>query len=135
MTRIRTFQTLVVVSSVLLVFWYALPHLPLYYRPEIQTLLSYSGVGAPAWIQHPTFYLSLGAAKLISLLGLFLFLSWGRWLFTACVLVGVAVLPLSGIAVIPPLDSLIGGVLCLLDGAIFALAFLSPIAECWRKDA
>jgi len=134
MPRIRTFQFLVVISAVFYLAWFLLPYTHRNFPPHIQDLLDWGGYGSIAFTQHPLFYFSIGAAKLISTLGLFLFLSWGRWLLLAAVAISVAMVPFSGMAVAPPLDSFWGSLAGLTDGAILALAFFSPIAESMRKD-
>lgn len=105
MTRIRAFQILVISSALLYLAWMLLPHAPRVFSTEVQNILSWGGYGGAPWVNDPRFYLSIGAGKLIASAGLFLFLSWGRWL------------------------------LLLTDGAILALAFTSPISEAMHKDA
>ena len=112
-----------------------LPYLPRGFSTDVQALLALGGYGAAPWVTEPVFYLSIGAGKLIASLGLILFLSWGRWLFLAIVVTSLASVPFAGIAIAPPLDSVVGYFTVLTDGAILALAFSSPIAERWRKDA
>ncbi|MEW6415171.1 MAG: hypothetical protein AB1482_07940 [Pseudomonadota bacterium] len=134
MSRIRIFQFLVIISAVFYLAWYLLPYMQRNFPPHIQDLLDWGGYGSIAFTQHPLFYLSIGAAKLVSTLGLFLFLSWGRWLLLAVVAISIAMVPFSGMAVAPPLDSFVGSLVALTDGAILGLAFFSPIAESMRKD-
>lgn len=135
MSRVRIFQFLVIISGVLYIAWYLLPYTQKNFPPNIQDLLDWGGYGSIALTQHPLFYFSMGTAKLISTLGLFLFLSWGRWLLLAVVTISIALVPFSGMAVASPLDSFVGSLAALTDGAILALAFFSPISESMRKDA
>lgn len=65
---------------------------------------------------------------------LVLFLSWGRWVLVGLLLVSLAQLPFNGIAVGLPHENVIGALTGLIDGAILALAFASPLAEAMRKD-
>lgn len=134
MTRIRAFQTLVVISIALFVVWFGLPYTQILYSPDTRWLLAYTGYGSAEWVNHPLFYISFGVVKLAAALGLFLFLSWGRWLFVVTVIATFVAVPFSGIGISTPLEIFISGVLWLIDGGILALAFTSPIAECWRKD-
>jgi hypothetical protein len=135
MTRLRVFQTLVVVSALLYVAWMVLPHLSRTFSPEVQSALAWSGYGGASWVSDPRFFLSIGIGKLLSSLGLFLFLSWGRWLLLAVVAISLASVPFAGVSAGIPLDNIIGYFLSLTDGAILALAFFSPLAEAMRKDA
>lgn len=134
MSRIRVFQFLVIISAVFYLAWYLLPYTQRSFPPHIQDLLDWGGYGSIALTQHPLFYLSIGAAKLLSTLGLFLLHSWGRWLLLTTVAISIIMIPFSGMAVAPPLDGFVGSLVALTDGAILALAFFSPIAEIMRKD-
>lgn len=135
MTRVRAFQTLVVISALLYIAWMVLPHLSRSFSPEIQKVLASGGYGGASWVTDPRFFLSVGVGKLLSSLGLFLFLSWGRWLLLAVVAVSLASVPFAGVSIGVPLDNIVGYLLSLTDGAILALAFFSPLAEAMRKDA
>ncbi len=135
MTRIRTFQILVITSALLYVAWLLLPHAPRAFAPEVQSILAWGGYGGAPWVNDPRFYLSIGAGKLIASVGLLLFLSWGRWLLLAVVAISLGSVPFAGVSTGAPLDNLVGYFLSLTDGAILALAFSSPISEAMRKDA
>ena len=135
MTRVRVFQTLVVVSALLYIAWMVLPHLSRTFSPEVQELLAWGGYGGASWVIDPRFFLSIGIGKILSSLGLFLFLSWGRWLLLAVVTVSLVSVPFAGVSTGVPLDNIVGCLLSLTDGAILALAFFSPLAEAMRKDA
>ncbi len=134
MTRIRIFQLLVVVSLICYLAWAFLPYTSRVFPKEVSDLLAWGGYGSHHWTQHPLFYISIGLAKIISSIGLFLLLSWGRWLLLLVVVVSVASVPFYGMAISVPLDSFVGALTGLSDGAILALAFFSPISEAMRKD-
>jgi hypothetical protein len=135
MLRIRAFQSLAVASAVFYAAYLALPHLGIDHSAQVSQLLSMSGYGALPFTQHPAFYLSFGVAKLLATIGLVLFLPWGRWLLVAIAVAGLASLPFTGVAIGAPLDGIIGSLLTLSDGALLALSFSSPIAECWSAKA
>jgi hypothetical protein len=134
MTRIRAFQILVVASALLYLAWMLLPHSPQAYSHDVQQILAWSSYGSAQWYTDPRFYISIGVGKIVSSIGLFLFLSWGRWLLLAVVVISMAAVPFAGVSVSMPFDSIIGGFLSLSDGAILALAFFSPLAEAMRRD-
>lgn len=134
MARTRIFQLLVLASLVSYLLWFFLPYSPRAFPKEVSNLLAWGGYGSHSWTQHPFFYLSIGLGKVVSSIGLLLFLSWGRWLLLAIVVVSVASVPFSGMAITVPLDNLVGSLTGLTDGAILALAFFSPISEAMRKD-
>jgi len=125
MTHIRTFQALVIISIVIYLGWFALPYIPVDYPPATAQLLRFSGYGASQLIQHPLFYYFVLFAKLAAAIGLFFFLSWGRWLFLGALVISLAVIPFGGVSVSPPFDSFIGALNGLTDGAIIALSFSS----------
>lgn len=104
------------------------------YPPATAQLLRFSGYGAAHFIQHPLFYYFVLVTKLAAAIGLFFFLSWGRWLFLGALAISLVVIPFGGVSVSPPFDSFIGAINGLTDGAIIALSFSSPIAKYWRKD-
>ena len=133
MSHIRLFQILVVASAAITAAWYALPHMGLAYDARTTQLLGLSGDGASPFTQSPMFYLSFGAAKLVSTIGLLLRANWGRWVLVAVTGASWAAIPFSGIVVAAPLDCLIGTVLGYGDGVILALAFYGPISDRFRK--
>jgi hypothetical protein len=133
MTRIRAFQLLVIVSVALHLLWIFLP-LVLTVTPDLNEAVRWSGYGGLSVLQHPLFYISITATKIVAAVGLLLFLSWGRWLQLAVLATGVAALPFGGVSVALPLDNVIGALQGVADGAILGLAFSSPIADGIRKD-
>ena len=135
MSRIRAFQLLAVASAVLYAVYLALPHVGIGHSARVSQLLGMSGYGALPFTQHPAFYLSFGVAKLLATVGLVLFLPWGRWLLVAIAMAGLASLPFTGLSVGTPLDGIVGSLLTLSDGALLALSFSSPVAECWSANA
>ena len=86
-------------------------------------------------LQHPFIYVAMGVAKLTAAIGMLLFLSWGRWVLLGLLAVSLAQLPFNGIGVGLPHENLIGALTGLVDGAVLALAFASPLAEAMRRDA
>jgi hypothetical protein len=85
---------------------------------------------------------SLGLLKIAAEIGLFLFKRWARPLFAALAVTGVlapflvAVLP-HELAGIPnrPLDQSLAVLLSMVDGAIIALAYGSPVAVLFARGA
>ena len=134
MSRLKVFRLLIITSVISYVIWFFLPYLPIEHSRETLNLLAASGYGAASITQHPFVYISIVVAKLMASLGLFLFLSWGRWLFVGVVTISVVLVPFSGVVITAPLDGLFGAFAGLIDGAIIALSFSFPIAQYWRKD-
>lgn len=85
-------------------------------------------------LQHSFVYVAMGVAKVIAAIGMVLFLSWGRWVLVGLLVVSLAQLPFNGIGVGLPYENFIGALTGLVDGAVLALAFASPLAEAMRRD-
>ena len=130
---VRFFQILVVASAVVSAAWYALPHMGVEYEARTAQLLGFSGYGASSFTQNPMFYLSFGAAKLVSTIGLLIRANWGRWLLVAMTSASLVSIPFSGVLVTVPLDCIVGTVLGYGDGAILALAFCGPVSNTFRR--
>lgn len=122
------FQVLVVTAFVVrcALFWlpYLWHHL---YSPYVTELLSLEPVGAIVRFDPGLSYLLL-AGYLAGSIGLWRLENWGRVLFTSLTVLSVALVPFSGVVVGGPLDSTLVFVLDLLEGALIALAFVSPLS-------
>ena len=89
-----------------------------------------SGVGLGALVPpNASVGLAIFCAYVVASIGLFFFRNWARWLFVFLALSGPVYAALSGMVVQTPFEALLGGLVGILDGAILALAFLSPIAS------
>ena len=133
MKNIRLFQVFVVLTSAAYVVWFFLPYWSSYLPDQEQRLADHNGYGADI----PTHFLIYGTwfcLWLIAALGLFFFQNWARHLFLALSLVGLAMAPFSGFVVQPPIDALFSTINLLLDGAILAMAYLSPLSVCFLTN-
>lgn len=135
MTRIRTFQLLVIASVVLHYAWVFLPDEIMNPSPEASEMLRWSGYEGTSLLQHPVFHISIAAASGLAALGLCFLRPWGRWLLVAELAVSLAQLPFNGIAVALPIDRLVGALDGLVQGTVLGLAFLSPIADSFTRTA
>lgn len=100
----------------------------------MQEALRWSGYGGTPVLQNSLVYFGLAAAKLVAAVGLFFFLSWGRWVLAGLLLVSLVQVPFNGVAVGLPHENLVGALTGLVDGAVLALAFASPLAERMHSD-
>jgi hypothetical protein len=126
---VKAYQCLVVISALLGITLWLTPYLPISRAPEIEGLLSANGADAlfyEASFQIKTY---LPAAYIVAAIGLFFFTWWGRWLFSACYALGIAVTAIGGFIVSPAFESVGFLLVTLVDGAILGLAFLSPLSE------
>lgn len=132
--RIRLFQTLVIVATACYVVWFFLPHWPGYLTEIEQRVAGYSGHGAVLPVQHPIYYGAWLASWLVAAVGLVMLQNWARHFYLALSLLGLILAPFSGFIIQPPLDTLFSSANLLLDGAVLALAYLSPVADNFKKQ-
>lgn len=133
MTQIRIFQTLVIAATACYAAWFFLPSWPHYLTDLEHRVVGYSGYGAVLPVQHPIYSAGWFALWLIATVGLVLFQNWARHLYLVLALLGPVLAPFSGFIIQPPLDTLFSSANLLLDGAVLALAYLSPLADNFKK--
>jgi hypothetical protein len=90
--------------------------------------------GGQHWVADGRFVLISLLLKIGVSFGLLMLFSWARWLMLGLAVFNGFIIFLSGVVVGFPVDSLIGYLLTLSEGAILALLFLSPIAQLIRQD-
>lgn len=137
MIRIRTFQILVVAATACYIVWFFLPYGVDYYLTDAEhRLAKLSGYGAvlPA-AQHPIYSGVWFVLWLIAAIGLVFLQDWARHLYLMLSLLASVLILFSGFVVEPSLDALFSSVNLLLDGAILALVYLSPLADSFRETA
>lgn len=132
MNQLQVFRFLVVTATVCYVMWFFLPFWSDYLTDIEYRAASYSGYGSLLPIQHPLYYGTWFALSLIAALGLFLMKNWARHLYLVLSILGLASVPFSGFVIQPPLDTLFSSANQLLDGAVLAMAYLSPLADNFR---
>ena len=135
MNRLRTFQILVVAATVCYVVWFFLPFWSNYLTDIEHRVASHTGYGALLPIDHPLYHGTWFALSLIAALGLIFIQNWARHLYLALSILGLVSAPFSGFVIQPPLDTLFSSASLLLDGAILAIAYLSPLAASFSKTA
>lgn len=128
MTQIRAFQALVIASTACYVAWFFLPYWSDYLTDTEQRMTEVSGYGALLPIQHPIYYSIWFGLWIVAALGLIFVQNWARHLYLALTLLTLSLTPFSGFIVQAPLDTLFSNANLLLDGAVLAVAYLSPLA-------
>lgn len=106
---------------------FAIPHLGFLFSSDVRELMKYGGHGATINPTHPIVY----AFYLIpypALVGVFLGLSWGRYLLLGFYAVLAVASFYLGASVSGPPESFIAIVGSILDGAILGLAFFGSRA-------
>lgn len=126
MTR-AAFRYLVIGTAVAYCIWIILPWLPQDLTDEELRILSFYGWGS--LIDYPPHIWNLVAVlRITAIVGLLLFMHWGRTLYAILVATDLATGITMGIWVSLPLDGYFGHLSALLDGAIIAIAFTQPMA-------
>ncbi len=137
MKQIRLFQVFVIASTFSYVVWFFFPYIsgrlanPLYLEIE-QQVGQYAGLGALLPVHHPFYYGTWFSLWLIASLGLFFFQNWARHLFLFLYVLGTLLTLVSGFSAQGPMENFFGGISTVLDGAILAMAYLSPLADGFR---
>jgi len=134
MKHIRTFQIFVVVSTLSYIVWFYFPYIserlanPLYLEIE-RGVRQYAGLGALLPVHHPLYSGTWFGLWLVASLGLFFFQNWARHLFLTLYVLCIVLVPFSGFSGQGALESFLGELTTVLDGAILAMAYLSPLAD------
>jgi hypothetical protein len=123
-----SFRTLILVWMVLHVWWFSLP-LSAYKQPAyVLEAIEHSGRGSAIPASDALAY-GILATIVTAAAGMLVWQRWARRLFLGTIVVTVALQPFQGVAVLGPFDGFLGSVVTLLEGAIIAAAFWSPLAS------
>ena len=107
-----------------------------YFRPtsyeqtadvQLSDLLTWDGYGGVGW-DLPALYLVLLVLFIAAHIGLFLYLRIARAAFAALLGVNLLLPLVEGVRVVLPLESLQGGVIFAVDGALVAMAYFTRVA-------
>ena len=127
MRQVTLFRSIVVTSVVLYLVSYFLPYESFESNPAAVNLLKLDGYAALANPQSWLFGAGVLLLWLLAAVGLLHFDNWARYLYLALTVWALVAAGLYGIRVSSPVESVLGLAVDLLDGAILALAFLSPL--------
>lgn len=135
---VRMFRVFVVLATAAYIFWFFFPYLSPFlanalYQEIQSTLGHYNGFGAALPVNHPLYYGTWFGLWLIASVSLMLFQNWARHLFLWLYAFAVVLMPFSGFTVQGPVENLLSQLIAVLDGAILAMAFFSPLAEHFRR--
>jgi len=142
------FRFLVATTWLLYVFYsfytYLPQHLPVAFTPYFYWLSAYDarlvdllrGHGYGALYETPSVIdIIVFWAWLFAAIGMIYLQNWGRYLYLVLLAFGLAQTAISGIATLAPSQFVLLGVLSMLDGAVLALAFFSPIGSQFGSPA
>jgi hypothetical protein len=91
-------------------------------------LMKYGGHGAHVAMSHPVIY-ALYLLPFPAFVGMFFFKSWGRYLLLAFLALALFGSFFFGVSISGPPETFFGYFASLLDGAIIAMAYLTPVRE------
>ncbi len=132
--NLRTFQATTATGFIAFLVWWVLPLVGWTVNPQAAEALQFAGVGALDAATHPAWYFAFLVVRVIATIGLLLVFKWGRLVFAISLLAGLPFGLFSGVYVAPAIDSTIGYLSSLLDGAVLALAYFSPVSALFRND-
>lgn len=129
----NTFRYIVAVSTVLFILLWCLPYFSyLWLTQEELQLAALSGYGR-SFPNHPMIYWILFSAWLALSIGLFFFIRLARVGFLVMTVLFSIINFFNGFSIMPPLDLGISNIVTLADGAILTMAYLTPVANNFRR--
>ena len=118
------FRTIVAASALLNLCWFLAPLVPRDFPDEISHLMSFTGVGA--LIELPgAAWIAVLVIRVAAYIMLFSLLANGRFVFLFAVGGEMVLNICSGVWIGLPLESYLGHVAAVADGALLAVAFFS----------
>ena len=129
----RTFQILVCVTWLLFALTYVLPFGLGTNDTEMTRLLQFDTYGGVLSNYSRLWSTLILWGWLFASIGVFFVLRWGKWLYAALFLSSLIVTPFFGLRVGSPIETTLGSLVDVLDGAILALMYFSPVANWFEK--
>lgn len=133
MIRIRTFQGLVLATTVLYVVWFFSPDWIRYLDDIEQEAMRNAGYGAALPVYHPLYYGTWFVLWIAAAFGMIALQNWARFLYLSLAVAGIGVTFYSGLIVQSPLDGVYTIATSILDGVVLCIAFLTPLADNFTK--
>lgn len=126
MSLVLIFRVLIVVSAMSYLIYFFMPYFPSVYSGyENQILFDSSSILDSAWEFH--IFNILFILWIIASIGMIFFQNWGRILFLILTLFSFVLDLILGVSTTIPIESFLVHLISTLDGALIALAFLSPV--------
>ena len=132
---VKLFRTLAVISAISYLLFVFSPWLVgTQLTPETEDILSWSGYGAILPLPDKVFWL-LVLIWTMTTIGLCQFQPHARWLFAALTGFSLVLTLLGGMSTLTAWQNFLGSITTLLDGAVLALAYFSPLKERFHGSA
>ncbi|MBC2715739.1 MAG: hypothetical protein HF978_10565 [Desulfobacteraceae bacterium] len=125
------FRYLVVFSMSIYALWFFIPYVTIHfslYSKEISDILSWTGLDALIGYKAQDIigYIFLFSFLVVSV-GLFKFKIWAKIGFILLTLISIFATPLSGLMILPVIDSMLFQIMNLADGIIISLMYFSSL--------
>ena len=120
------YRSSIVIGTLAYVIYFFLPYTYGYLDSDMGALLAYSGYGA-IMQGGAVFGYAIFTAWIACAIGLFLFYNVARTAYVGLIIFTTALVPLLGTTVETAGGSLLIDISSIMDGAILAMAFFSPI--------
>jgi hypothetical protein len=137
----KTFKKIVIASILLHTFLWFSPYFSYLWIEDstIEMLVSVGGYGAVLpYDEYSTFFIIydvvIYVGFVLSSIGMLFFKRIARVIFTALIMISTAVSLASGMVVATEGVEFLASISCMLDGAILALAYLSPLSKKFVPD-
>ena len=130
---LRIFRALVITATAVGLFLYTWQYLPLSLAPSTKDILDLGGALAISPAASSLGLLVAQPIWILSAVGLCFFRPWSRPLFVGVYVFTTITNLLGGVIVWLPWELTLFTIATLLDGAVFALAFLPPLARYFRS--
>ena len=127
--KIETFyRTCIIVGAILYIAFWFMPYSYGYYNGEIQSLLSYTGFAATIQFSDTVSWIIFFMFLFCSL-GMYLYRKIFRTAFLLLLTTITIISSLTGVSVITGVDVMLNDITSILDGAVLAMAYFSPIKD------
>ena len=131
---IRLFQIMVIMATLIGIFLFVSPFLPLPIGEQTNEIRGAAGAEAISFDGSRIISLLLQPLWILSAVGLCFLKWWGRRAFVATYVLSAIQYLIGGVVVWLPWEAVLIAIATLLDGAVLALAFLPPLSTYFAHD-
>lgn len=131
---VNIYRALIIFSTGVYVFSYFLPYFDYQFYPQdVNDLLNQDGYGSLIIINELMGYVILSIGVLLPVM-MFFFIPGSRQLFLISVLVFLILNLALGVRILTGLEVMLAGIVAMSDGAILAIAYLTPISSKFSEN-
>ena len=130
----KLYRFLIVFGLVGYIIWFFQPYnVPEIYDGEVFNMLSGAGYGSVDINWDAISYISL-VLYIFSAVGMWFYVNWARNLFLILTITSVVLTAIGGVSVATSIDSTLGYLTSLADGALLFMAYFSSISEKYENS-